>query len=104
MGLNTFQLVEVFLHIRRSGIVDDNDLRRMAIPPKVLVVFMNGLSDIPKTVGGDYKVYVRIIHNSAFVPPCTKRDLARKNEPEMGGKSIVERGGEAAMGNGPRGG
>jgi hypothetical protein len=95
-------LAEVFLHVRRSGIVDDDDLRRMAIPPKVLVVFMNGLSDIPKTVGRDYKVYVRIIHNSAFMPPSAKRDLARKNEPEMGGSSIVERGGEAALGNGRR--
>jgi hypothetical protein len=64
MSFDAFELVKVFFNIRRSGIVNNDDLRRMAIPPKMFVIFMDGLSDVSETVGRDYKIYVWIIHNS----------------------------------------
>jgi hypothetical protein len=95
--------------VHRAGVVEDNHVYRVAVPPEVLVVELDRLADIPKSVGGNDKEQIFRMHKgncsqgneidlsrARDVPDlsaCRKSDMAVV-EKQPGPRNLQASGGE----------
>ena len=76
MSASLLQQRVVLLLIGGAGVVQDEKPDRVAVAPEMFVVLPNGFSDITKTVSGDNKKQVWILHvsSSSSVAEACYRD------------------------------